>query len=118
GVRLWDKAATAGDGDFTAGILMSKTTGGQYFVEDVVRGQWGSGERDQVILKTAQSDAKRPGSVAVWVEQEPGSSGKDSAQATVRLLAGFPVRYVRATGEKVVRADPFAAQAEAGNVKA
>jgi predicted phage terminase large subunit-like protein len=49
--------------------------------------------------------------------EEPGSSGKDSAQAAVRLLAGFPVATEKVTGSKEVRIEPFAAQAEAGNVR-
>jgi predicted phage terminase large subunit-like protein len=35
----------------------------------------------------------------------------------VRNLAGFSVRLDRVTGSKVERAQPFAAQAEAGNVR-
>jgi Terminase RNaseH-like domain len=40
-----------------------------------------------------------------------------SAEAKVRLLAGFNVRTERVTGDKEVRAEPYAAQAEAGNVR-
>lgn len=118
-VRYWDKAATVDGGDWTVGVLMGKDQdAGRYYVLDVVRGQWGSGERDGVMLETARKDAERYGEgVRIYAEQEPGSGGKDSAEATVRLLAGFPVRCEPSTGTKVVRADPFAAQAEAGNVK-
>lgn len=113
-VRWWDRAATATpDGDYTAGVLMS-VKDGTYYVEDVERGQWSSAERDSRIRQTAQLDGE---TVQQWTEQEPGSSGKDSAQAFVRMLAGFAARYRPSTGSKEVRADPFAAQAEAGNVK-
>jgi len=114
-VRYWDKAATAGGGDYTAGVLMARAEG-RYYVEDVVRGQWSSGAREKVIRQTAELDRAR-GHVTIWVEQEPGSSGKDSAEATVRNLAGFDVHVERATGDKAVRAEPYAAQCEAGNVR-
>ncbi len=55
--------------------------------------------------------------VAVWVEQEPGSGGKEAAQQSVKDFAGFVVRTERVTGSKQIRAEPFAAQWQAGNVK-
>jgi predicted phage terminase large subunit-like protein len=115
-VRYWDKAGTEGDGDYTAGVLMAQSDG-IYYVEDVKRGQWSSGSREKVIRQTAQLDRQGHGRVTIWVEQEPGSSGKESAEATVRNLAGFDVHVERPTGDKAVRADPFAAQCEAGNVR-
>jgi predicted phage terminase large subunit-like protein len=114
-VRYWDKAGTAGDGDYTVGVLMARV-GGIYYVEDVVRGQWSSGERERIIRQTAELD-RAQGHVTAWIEQEPGSSGKDSAEATVRNLAGFDVHVERPTGDKAVRAEPYAAQCEAGNVR-
>lgn len=117
-VRYWDRAATAGDGDYTVGVLMGRN-GGLFYVEDVVRGQWSSGERDRVILATAERDAERYGKAGVRVvgEQEPGSSGKDVSAAFARLLAGYPVHSEPVSRNKETRADPLAAQAEAGNVK-
>jgi predicted phage terminase large subunit-like protein len=55
--------------------------------------------------------------VQIFVEQEPGSGGKESAEATIRNLAGFTVKADRVTGDKVTRAEPFAAQAGGRNVK-
>jgi predicted phage terminase large subunit-like protein len=52
----------------------------------------------------------------IWAEQEPGSGGKESAENTVRNLAGYSIRTETVTGDKVTRADPYAAQAGAGNV--
>lgn len=111
-VRYWDKAATAGDGDYTVGVRMSWGAG-VYYVEDVTRGRWSPGERDKVIKQCAETD---PPGTQIWLEQEPGSSGVDSVQALIRLLAGYSVHADRVTGSKQVRAEPFAAQAEAGNV--
>ncbi len=111
-VRYWDKGATV-DGDPTTGVLMARH-GGLFYVEDVKRGWWTSYERNQVMLSTAQADGA---STIIHVEQEPGSSGIDSIQEIVRLLAGYGIRADRVTGPKEVRAEPFAAQAEAGNVR-
>jgi len=93
---------------------MSRTTDGFYLIEDVVRGQWSALERERILRQTAELDG--PG-VAIWIEQEPGSGGKESAEASVRSLAGFTVHAEPVTGAKDVRAMPFAAQCEAGNVR-
>jgi predicted phage terminase large subunit-like protein len=116
-VRYWDKAGTAGGGAFTAGVLMARDRTGVY-VEDVVRGQWSAHEREKRIKETAKADNKKYGNlVHIWLEQEPGSGGKESAESTIRNLLGYIVRKERVTGDKETRAEPFAAQAEAGNVK-
>ena len=97
---------------------MALADDGVIYIEDVVRGQWSSGERNAVMHQTAQLDAHRyQNQVHIWTEQEPGSGGKESAEATIRLLAGYPVHAETVTGSKEVRAEPFAAQAEAGNVR-
>lgn len=115
-VRYWDKAATIDAGDFTAGVLVARAANGIYYIEDVKRGQWSPADRKAVQKQTAELD-KQKGSVQIWVEQEPGSGGKESAILDVRDLAGYAVRVDRVTGDKASRADPFAAQCEAGNVK-
>jgi predicted phage terminase large subunit-like protein len=117
-VRYWDKAGTSGGGANTAGVLFSRGDDGLFYIEDVVRGQWSAHERNQVMLQTTQLDANRHGNiVTVWTEQEPGSGGKESAEATIRLLAGYPVFAEPVTGAKEVRWEPFRAQCEAGNVR-
>lgn len=113
-VRYWDKAGTAGGGDFSSGVKLAAAPDGQFYVADVQRGQWSSWQRNQVMRQTAELDGK---SVAIWVEQEPGSGGKESAEASIRNLVGFNVHAEAPTGDKAVRAGPLAAQAEAGNVK-
>jgi len=54
----------------------------------------------------------------VVIEQEPGSGGKESAEATIRNLAGFTCIADKpgANRSKEVRAEPFAAQCQGGNV--
>lgn len=119
-VRYWDKASTAGGGAFSCGVLMGITEGGLIIVEDVNRGQWSAYDREAEILRCAGVDSQRPGAYTVTHhEQEPGSSGKDSAQATnAKLsLAGFEAHFETVTGDKVVRAGPWSSSCEAGKVR-
>lgn len=112
-VRYWDKAGTGGGGAFTVGVKMGLDLYGFFWLLDVIRGQWEASTREGIIQKTAQFDGH---SVVVYVEQEGGSGGKESAEATVRRLAGYRVIIDRPTGNKELRADPFAYQVNAGNV--
>lgn len=113
-VRYWDKAATIGKGAFTVGVKMSLLRDGTFIVDDVKRGQWGSEERERIIKQTAEADGVQ---VHVVVEQEPGSGGKESAEGTIRNLAGFYVLAERPTGDKSFRADPLSVQVNSGNIK-
>lgn len=112
-VRRWDVAGTAGSGDYTVGVLMVRSADGGYYLVDVVRGQWGSRERDAQMRQTAERDGP---SVRIVVPQDPGAAGKSLAEHFVRLLAGFSVKAVRETGSKTVRADPWASQWNGGSV--
>ena len=114
-VRYWDKGGTKDGGTFTAGVLLARHEGFAYIV-DVVRGQWSAYEREETIRQTAELDKDRFGYVKNYIEQEPGSGGKESAENTIRNLAGFAIERDLPTGDKDVRLEPFAAQAEAGNV--
>lgn len=112
-VRYWDKAGTADGGAYTCGVLVMRLQDMTYVIADVVRGQWSSRQRNEIILQTARLDGP---DVEVWIEQEPGSGGKESAEISTRELAGFNVHVERVTGDKETRALPLAAQCEAGNV--
>ncbi|MBI1904531.1 MAG: phage terminase large subunit, partial [Planctomycetia bacterium] len=115
-VRYWDNGSTDGSGDYTVGVLMTEHKG-VYFVVDVVRGQWSTGARREKQGRTAAEDGLRFPEYRVYVEQEPGSAGKDSIDDTIKYLAGYAVYGDRVTGDKITRAEPVAAQAEAGNIK-
>lgn len=113
-IRYWDLASVLGGGDFTSGLKMARTSDGLFYIEDIVRGQWGPHDRDKIIQQTAQLDGR---DVPIRIEQEPGSSGVSLIAAMVRMLSGFVVHPDRVTGDKATRAAPLAAQCEAGNVK-
>lgn len=126
--RSWDKAATEGGGAWTAGPRIGKykkprpngtyhkdgtERKSKYFIDDMVRGQWSSGRREDKIKATSVRDGKK---VWIVVEQEPGSGGKESAEATAKRLVGRHVEIVRPTGDKIDRADPFSVSVENGEV--
>jgi predicted phage terminase large subunit-like protein len=85
----------------------------RFVIVKIVRGQWESSERERIILDEAKLAGRQ---CKVVVEQEPGSGGKESAQGTIRNLAGFNVKADHPTGDKAYRADPFSVQVNAGNV--
>lgn len=113
-VRYWDKAGTEGGGCFTAGVLIHKLRDRSYLIADVVYGQWSAGNRELRIKQVAEMDTKK---TRIWIEQEPGSGGKESAENTIRNLAGWCCKADKVTGSKEVRAEPYADQVEIGNVK-
>jgi predicted phage terminase large subunit-like protein len=117
-VRYWDLAATEPgednpDPDWTAGVLMGLRKNGRYIVLDVIHCRKKSGSVRELVLRTASNDTRQ---VKIGLPQDPGQAGKDQVESYVSLLAGFPVETVRETGDKVTRADPFAAQWQNNNV--
>jgi predicted phage terminase large subunit-like protein len=112
-VRYWDKAGTQDAGAWTAGVKMSLLMSGRWVIEDVKRGRWGTDERERIIRNVAETDGK---SCHIWIEQEPGSGGKESAEGTIRNLGGYLAYAERPTGDKAFRADPFSVQVNNGNV--
>ena len=113
-VRYWDKAATKdGDGAYTAGVLMHQLRDGRFVIGHVVRKRLGSLDRETAIKSQAVTDGFI---TEIGVEQEPGSGGKESAEATIRNLRGFNIYADRPTGDKETRAEPFAATVQGGNL--
>lgn len=119
-VRYWDKAGTGKNelkkgrkAAYTAGVKIAKRKDGKFIILDVKRGQWSTDERERIIRETAEADGTN---TAIYIEQEPGSGGKESAQATIKNLAGFRIDKDHPTGDKVYRADPYSVQVNNGNV--
>lgn len=117
-IRKWDLAATeasrGSDPDWTVGLKMGRDDSGFFYVEDVVRTRDSAHNIERAILSTAQQDGA---SVEISLSQDPGQAGKAQISHLTRMLAGYVVRAERETGPKEVRATPFAAQVEGGNVK-
>ena len=116
-IRYWDKAGSTNTGCYTVGVLIHKLWDGRFVISDVVRGQWGALERENVILAVCKADADLGLSVVTWIEQEPGSGGKESAESTIRNLAGFVVFADIPKGRKELRADPLSVQVNNNNVQ-
>lgn len=113
-----DKGGTAGGGDPSAFALVGRLESNpvaEWAILDVECGQWDALEREARLLQAAQLDG--PQSVIVQ-EQEPGSGGKESAQATTRNLSGYRVVTVPAAsrGSKTLQAEPLSVQVGMGNV--
>ena len=112
-VRSWDSAATAGGGDWTVGAKVS-LVGGRWVIEDVVRGQWSSAQKQEVIRQVAASDGR---DVHIVMEQEGGSAGVDVIDHYRReVLPGYVFHAEKPSGDKSTRALPLSSAAEAGNV--
>lgn len=116
-VRYWDRAASekrkGTDPDWTCGALCG-IVGNRMYISDIRRFRGNPGENESKIKQVAQADGKQ---VIIYIEQEPGSSGKDSFHHyQSRVLAGYTVRPDRPTGDKVTRAKDWCAMAEFGNV--
>jgi len=119
--RFWDLAATDAkmgrDPDYTVGALWSRD-GHMYTFRDVVRGRWSPKAVETEVLQTAIRDREQyGGKYEVIIEEEPGAAGKALSAHYTTLLAGFNVYTVRSSGSKTVRAQPLAAQMEAGHVQ-
>lgn len=116
-VRAWDLASTEGGGDYTAGLKVScdKETG-KIYLWDGAHEQYSPKKVEALVEAHAEVDG--PG-VSVWIEQEPGSAGVSLiAHYQSEVLPLFACRGEKSTGPIEVRAQPFLAQVEAGNVYA
>lgn len=111
--RGWDLASVTDDGDWTAGGKIGRLSDGRYVIADMVHMQRGPDERDAAIVNTAGLDGRN---VLISFPQDPGQAGKTQALYMTRALAGYRVKTSPETGDKVTRAEPFAAQVNVGNV--
>lgn len=118
--RGWDLAATSedekGDPAYTAGVIIGKRKNGRYVVADVINKRLSASEVRNLVKMTAQADKAKYKRITERLPQDPGQAGKEQAQSYVKMLAGFNVKVIPESGDKVTRAEPFAAQWQAGNV--
>jgi predicted phage terminase large subunit-like protein len=117
-VRHWDLAASkkkkgVSGQAFTAGVKLGKMPDGRFIVGHVVREQEEGHAVRELLKNTAEQDGR---TVEISLPQDPGQAGKVQAKDMVAMLAGWNVHAEAETGDKVTRATPFSAQAEAGNV--
>lgn len=118
-VRFWDLAGTEPspnnpDPDWTVGTLVLYADGIAWVV-DVRRARVKGEKVEQLVAQTAEEDGPL---VSIRMEMEPGSAGKNLVDQYARyVVPGYDFQGVRATGDKVTRARPFAAAVANGNVR-
>ena len=117
-VRRWDLAATEvteanPNPDYTSGTKMGILKNGRYIILDNVWERKRSHQIREIVKRIAIQDGR---GVKIGISQDPGQAGKEQAESYVADLAGFSVEIIRESGDKITRADPYAAQWQAGNV--
>lgn len=117
-VRYWDRAGTVkkkgNSPDWTVGLKMCKDRDGVHYIEHVSRFQ----ESSLKVQTSIENFAKQDGyPCKIYLEQEPGASGKAEVETIIRKLGGFAAYADPKQVDKITRASPLSAQAEAGNVK-
>ena len=117
-VRYWDRAATkkteTNDPDFTVGVKLAKDKDGIFYVVDIVRLQETPLQVQNAIKNTASQDGVI---TKIGIEQDPGQSGVSEVDLLLRMLSGYMVKPYKVQKDKVTRASPVSAQAEAGNIR-
>jgi len=129
-IRYWDLAASEKtvlkkrkvDPDETTGTLMAWNGSQTFWIEDQVGGCWEYPDIVQRIFETAIKDTP---AVEIYIEQEPGSGGKNQIAAIkqelermfVDKLGYLPAYSIRGhipEGDKIVRANIWFSEAKKG----
>ncbi len=118
-IRFWDRAATKPneknrDPDWTRGLKLYRYPDGTFLVADLKSIRDTPGQVEKLIVNVASHDTVRTKIVS---QQDPGSAGVTEALNFVKMLAGFIVKTVVISKDKLTRAKPVSAQAEVGNIK-
>lgn len=117
-IRFWDRAATPkrenNNPDWTRGLKMFRYADGSFVVADLKSCQDTPGAVEKMIKNVASHDGPR---VRIMAQQDPGSAGVFEADNFKRMLLGYDVRTMQTSKDKITRAKPVSAQAEAGNIK-
>lgn len=113
----WDFAAsvpTIGkDPDYTVGMKLGMQRNGRWIIGDMTRMRGTPDKVEACLLNTTKRHG--PGT-RVDLPQDPGQAGKAQVLSFTKLLAGYRVTSSPESGDKIQRAEPFAAQVNVGNV--
>ncbi len=121
-VRYWDLASTdeekaikeKGDPDYTASVLQALGNDGNVYVLEVTRDRLTPAAVERLVRSKAERDGRT--GIAVWMEQEPGSSGVATIHTYRKLMLGFNFRGDKPSGSKIERARTASAACENGLV--
>jgi predicted phage terminase large subunit-like protein len=111
--RYWDLAAsTQTTGDYTASCAVALGSDGVLYICDLVRGRWEWPEARRIIIQTMLAEPQVEHGI------EEALHGLAAVQELRRepSLARITIRGIRVERDKVTRAMPWAARAEAGKV--
>lgn len=119
--RAWDLAATAitpetPNPDRTAGGLVARLRNGQFIILDVRRRAINAASVRELVRQTAITDRAVYRCNTILIPQDPGQAGKEQAQSYAKMMSGFSIKTHTVTGNKITRAEPFAAQAQHGGI--
>jgi predicted phage terminase large subunit-like protein len=117
-IRFWDRAATKPSPDnpkpdWTRGLKLLGYPNGTWIVADLKSLQDTPGQVEQLVKNVASHDGV---GVQIMSQQDPGSAGKAESEYFVRMLQGYYVRVMTTSKDKLTRAKPVSAQAEAHNI--
>lgn len=120
-VRSYDLAATVitfnnKDPDRTASVLMAKMRGGMFIILDVVRVAENASQVRERIRNTAHTDNVVYKCRKITIPQDPGQACKEQAESYLKELEGYQVVIRPVSKNKIIRAEPFAAQWQKGNI--
>ncbi len=106
------------DPDWTAIVYGGMTVDGKLVIEGMARGRMSeAGTENLVASVVRERNVEPPGEYPLWIEQEPGASGKlVIANFARRVVPGHTVHGNRPTGGKSARADLLASMFERGDV--
>jgi predicted phage terminase large subunit-like protein len=112
-VRYWDLAAsTKSSADYTASAAVAMADDGTLYVRDMVRGRWEWPDARGVMVQTM---LREPQTIHAVEQAMHGLAALQELRRD-RELAGVTLRGVAPRGDKIQRAMPWAARAEAGKV--
>lgn len=119
-VRSWDFAGVKKEtkpsekNDFTRGVLTC-TDGQNVYIVDLKSHKGTVDQNDTLLVKTAHLDGWK---VIITVPEDPGSAGQHYVDylQNIKELGGYTLHSIRPTQNKQLRAAPFAAFLNKGNV--
>ena len=116
-IRAWDFGATQRGGDYTSGPLIGQLVDGSFLVVDNIHLQLASHNVQRLVRLVCEWD------FAVWGKrvrphfaEDPNQAGKWQAEVMQKRYRAYRPIVTKVTGEKSVRARPFAKEVNEGNV--
>lgn len=112
----WDLAGSKRKkSPYTVRVLMTRV-GGDIYIRHVERRQANPTEVEAMIEEVSIRDRSEVPAVRISIPQDPGFGGKAFKWRVSEILLGFNYICTPETGDKVTRAEPFAAQVGAERV--